>query len=160
MSQEDKPVAEQDPVAIVNERGLGFIANGKDYPKAGTLLYSHAEPCARCADLEAFNQRRIEEVEELQAKITEQADHIAMYRAEMSAALDAGFTTAQDLYTSYIGQADRIKALESKLASANAVINVSKSALIRIEIEGHRHEDTYYQCQEALAAIAAYEKGE
>lgn len=90
------------------------------------------------------------EIAKRDARIKELESHVELYVAEMSAAKEAGFYSAQDLYTSYIGLSDRIAALESELVACRRDASASDVlAALRDEVK---------EMQEAAYTYGDYSK--
>ena len=58
-----------------------------------------------------------EEIDQLRAENERLKAENKLYAAEMSAAKEDGFYSAQDLYSSYVGAEERVNTLESELAA-------------------------------------------
>ena len=148
---QDKPVAfieVEDPEervswrrAKLNEAGLKLLH--------GTPLYDHAAPCARCEEHKEANKAEIDHNLELQAKLAEQSAEIERLRIIGKMFADQN----RDLAIEVLKRTD-------KLAAAEAVIEVAKAALFEITTWVKPTRDDIKQGKQALAAIAAYEKGE
>lgn len=176
-----KPVAAQEPgpsVAGIYSRltcqqlSRTSLENVEDVL---SVIHANAAPCARCSELEAefTAYKRATDLAyqgselEAQAKITEQAERIRVLEKE-----DTEIPRLKDA---------TINMQSEKLASANAVIQLAKPALeigleyakqVLIEFDhAYQHHSSVEnersvisqgvsEVTKALAAIAAYEKGE
>jgi len=174
-----------DPIAwrnIASPNGIRRFMTQKQYD-ANPNLQKYYEPftCARCAELESQIRKDAldslsaegqadEQLEELQAKITEQAEELRIVQANL-AQLEKDFDRRNEVVDA---QAERIKALEAlsmqsnqdhlnarkdyqtKLAKADAVILKCKEAMTW-DIGGEPLPTLEIA---ALAAIEQYQKGE
>lgn len=134
-----KPVAAQEPIAwhtddhltdksaTTYDRDVAERWEVKGWPVAP--LYGRAATCTRCAERSSETTAALDLLDaqellmaELQAKITEQAAEIELYRAEMSAAREVGFYSAQELYMAYANQAAEIAQLSDHVEDAKEII--------------------------------------
>jgi hypothetical protein len=111
-SQASEPVAWRWWVPIPGGTWSEHYSDTKPTPvgkKDITPLFDHSAPCARCEDSDKVLSDNMAFMDQ---KVAALEAELKLYRAEMSEAREAGFESASDIYTSYVGVKERLAAAE------------------------------------------------